>query len=244
MSKVAEIKTMMSTVDEEQKCLFDDGVGCSSGWQKTTLDNFDVRYAYPFLHDTETIEFIGKSKVMFIMRGPPGSGKSFTVQLLKQLYTNIVICSSDDFFYSEDGTYQWKLDKLEDAHESCRLKASKAVLDKMPLIAIDKTNVQLCDMKPYFSLAGRGGYTVVLVVSRTPWAFNAVQLARMNTHGVSIERVQSKIDNFEEVIPRYWGWFLNDRDSEYLRSLGLKYFNVCTQLVREFSQFLPALGNS
>ena len=61
---------------------------------------------FPFLTDDETVKHVGGSKVMFIMRGLPGSGKSTIVKLIAEKYkTNVVVCSADDHFLQEDGSY-------------------------------------------------------------------------------------------------------------------------------------------
>jgi len=207
-------------------------------------DVFDIRGAYPFLSDEKTIEYVRKSKVMFIMRGPPGCGKSSVVKLLEKLYPNVVVCSADDFFYREDGTYLREADKLGDAHTFCQQKAGQAVRDRKLHITIDNTNIRIWEMKHYFCLAQNDGYTVLLVIPQTPWAFDAQQLVQMNTHGVSFKDIKLKVEKFEEAIPCFWGWFLNDEDSTQLCTLGIKYFNDCVRLMKDFSLFLPMLGNS
>ena len=64
---------------------------------------------FPFLTDENTIRHVKKSKVMFIMRGLPGSGKSTIVKLIVKKYErNVAVCSADDHFLQEDGTYLFK----------------------------------------------------------------------------------------------------------------------------------------
>ena len=44
---------------------------------------------FPFLVDSRTIRHVEGSKVMFIMRGLSGSGKSTIVRLLQEVFVNL-----------------------------------------------------------------------------------------------------------------------------------------------------------
>ncbi|CAD7003228.1 unnamed protein product [Ceratitis capitata] len=65
------------------------------------------------------------SKVMVLLRGAPGSGKSFLaksmierlVPLNDQYTLNDFIFSSDDYFYNCSGVYKWQKTLLDQAHE-------------------------------------------------------------------------------------------------------------------------------
>ena len=63
---------------------------------------------FPFLTDPETIQWIKKNRVIFIMRGLPGSGKSTLVKAISEFYEmqDPVICSADNYFTDENGIYK------------------------------------------------------------------------------------------------------------------------------------------
>ncbi len=64
---------------------------------------------FPFLNDDNTIQHVKKSKVMMIMRGLPGSGKSTVVKAILHKYKKgAVACSADDHFLQEDGSYAFQ----------------------------------------------------------------------------------------------------------------------------------------
>ena len=65
--------------------------------------------SFPFLTDDLTQKHVIKSRVMFIMRGLPGSGKSTIVRNIRDKYqpiTDVVVCSADDYFLQE-GSYNY-----------------------------------------------------------------------------------------------------------------------------------------
>lgn len=205
------------------------------------LKDLKVSGSYLFLNDDHTVKFIRSSNVLFIMRGLPGSGKSTVVEHLKQTYPDIVVCSADSFFFREDGTYFRDDSRLSEVHDRCQAKALEAMKDNKPVV-VDNTNVRYWEMQKYFGYARQNGYITLVVIPDTPWAFDPVELAQRNSHGVPLAHIEAKKNAFDEAIPYYYGWFLNRTDSDWLKTLGIKYFNDCLNTISEFSLFLSPNG--
>lgn len=194
--------------------------------------------SYPFLGNHRTRIHIRRSKVFFIMRGLPGSGKSTTVRAIKLQYKNALVVSADNYFSLEDGSYEFSKDRLSEAHENCRKVAEQAAKKGLRHVVVDNTNIMRWEMGEYFRLAGLYNYVVLLVEPRTPWAMDAAALAAKNTHGVSEEHIRLKMKKFGPVFPVYWAWFLNECASKQLLSLGENAFNICIANVPEFSNYM------
>lgn len=142
-------------------------------------------------------------KVLILMRGVPGSGKSFlSKEILKHCLgestnPNDHIFSADNFFYDARGRYNYDRNKIPMAHEDTQRRVNaKAVQGWSPLI-IDNTNVKLWEMKPYVAFAVQNGYYVEVVQPMTPWSKKAGILAQKNSHGVPKDRIISMMDGFE-----------------------------------------------
>ena len=98
---------------------------------------------FPFLRDVHSIEFIKNSKVMFIMRGLPGSGKSVIARQIKQVYGDLaVICSADDFRVNDQGEYVWRSEEYETTHMKCRDKARQSCEHGIPVVVIGGLMIQ------------------------------------------------------------------------------------------------------
>jgi hypothetical protein len=52
----------------------------------------------PFLDASMTLDYIHMSKVMFVMRGLPGSGRPVVVQHIQSLFSDAVVCSTSEYF--------------------------------------------------------------------------------------------------------------------------------------------------
>lgn len=137
-----------------------------------------------------------QNKIFYIMRGCAGSGKS---TLAKQLAGNTgEIFASDDFFM-EDGKYNFNASKLGTAHQWNYNRIRNAIDRGVSPVIADNTNVthfDLKSLKPLVEYAIKNGYAPRIEETKTPWAFDADELFKRNTHGVPLETIQKKIQQW------------------------------------------------
>lgn len=92
-----------------------------------------------------------------IMRGLPGSGKSFYVS---NNFQGASICSADFFFTKEDGEYCFSIDLLGKAHAFCKKQFNSFLKERQPLIVVDNTNTTYKEYKWYVDRAEQNLYHV------------------------------------------------------------------------------------
>ena len=136
-------------------------------------------------------------KVLILLRGISGSGKS---TLGKQLMGDGQIFSTDDFFMQED-EYKFNPSQLGNAHQ-WNLDRTIASMGRgeSPII-VDNTIIQAWEAKRYVQAAIEHGYKVEVAEPDTPWKFDAEELAKRNTHGVSLKSIQRMINKWETLDP-------------------------------------------
>nr|XP_056714487.1 NEDD4-binding protein 2-like 1 [Euleptes europaea] len=137
------------------------------------------------------------SKSLYLLRGLPGSGKSTLARQLKREFPSAVVFSTDDYFFTEDGTYIFDPDCLEDAHKWNQKRARKAMKNGKSPVIIDNTNIHAWEMKPYVIMALENNYEVIFQEPDTRWKFNVRELARRNIHGVPKEKIQWMKEQYE-----------------------------------------------
>lgn len=127
-------------------------------------------------------------KLVTIMRGIPGSGKStYTKQ-----FPNAVICSADHYF-EKDGEYRFDKNKLGVAHHQCKMRFHAALIDGEEHVIVDNTNMTLREMEDYIMEAKFFGYPVEFVEVECP-----VEIAHArNAHGVPLEAVKRMAARFQ-----------------------------------------------
>ena len=98
-------------------------------------------------------------KVLYIVRGIPGSGKStFAKTLGGEHY------EADMFFIDGNGEYKFDGSKIKLAHEWCHDMVYMDMIKEIPKIVVSNTFTQEWEMRPYFELAKNYGYKVFSVV--------------------------------------------------------------------------------
>lgn len=133
---------------------------------------------------------------MILMRGLPGSGKSYRAKELAG--ENGVVLSTDDFFMV-DGQYKFAPKFLPAAHAWNQQNADLIMASKVETVVIDNTNTQLWEMRPYVELATKHGYDIEIRHSCTPWATDAEECFKRNTHGVPLEAIKRMRDRYQVV---------------------------------------------
>ncbi len=206
-------------------------------------DRGDPGLEFPFLVDDATIAWMTKedARVMLIMRGLPGSGKSTVVKEVLRVHDGAVVCSADDYFVQEDGEYKFDQSLLKEAHNASQQKAVEACERGVRVVVVDNTNVLRWEMGSYFKTANIRGYRVVLAEPKTPWRMDPKELAERNSHNVPEETIRKRLGEFQVVIPTYYAWFLSTRDSKALSSYGRRFLVRCLEQCADFRHDFEAI---
>lgn len=142
-------------------------------------------------------------KVMVLMRGCPGSGKSTqATNILNLCYKNVnadeFIFSADKFFINKrTGRYCYDRSKLSYAHQKVFENTQKAVQQETTPVIIDNTNILLWNMENYAKLAVNNGYWIEIVEPVTEWAWNGIELSKRTIHSVPYDKIIVMMNQYE-----------------------------------------------
>ena len=125
-------------------------------------------------------------KVLIILRGIPGCGKS---TLAEELAPVSNICTADDF-HMVDGEYVWKPENVKHAHGACQTKAANLMLEGASPIVIANTSTTVKEMGVYLMLAEKFNYTAFSVIVEN-------RHGGVSTHGVPEETLQKMKNRFD-----------------------------------------------
>jgi predicted kinase len=109
--------------------------------------------------DNNYINNFMKDKVLTILRGLPGCGKS---TFAKNIGTKAICCADD--YHMHNNLYDWKAINSTKAHEWCQRKCKRFMKIGANHIVIANTNTTEKEMKIYTYLAECFGYTVFSVI--------------------------------------------------------------------------------
>ncbi|XP_021233956.1 NEDD4-binding protein 2-like 2 isoform X2 [Numida meleagris] len=135
-------------------------------------------------------------KVLIILRGLPGSGKSTLSRVLLGCSRDGIVLSTDDYFRQQDG-YTYNAAQLGDAHDWNQKRAKQAMEQGKSPVIIDNTNTQAWEMKPYVEVALEKGYRVEFREPDTWWKFDPEELEKRNKHGVTREKIAQMLERYE-----------------------------------------------
>lgn len=132
------------------------------------------------------------NKVLVLVRGIPGSGKSTFANLV---WNNYAICEADKFFYDKEGNYNFDASKLKQAHEWCQNEVETKMKDNQnnpqfyPEIVVSNTFTQEWEMQAYFNLAKKYDYKIFSVIVEN-------RHGNTNVHGVPDDTLKKMRDRF------------------------------------------------
>jgi len=151
------------------------------------------------------------SKIVNIMRGIPGSGKSRKAGELAEIAPSRIL-TTDDFFtkkgpHFDTDDYEENFDykMLPEAHGwNLNRYAMQVIMDEeVDCLIVDNTNISIAEIAPYYQLATAFGWEARIYTVVCGWKVAADR----NTHGVTVETVRRmalSLDAEERNFPPWW----------------------------------------
>jgi predicted kinase len=134
-------------------------------------------------------------KILYIVRGIPGSGKSTFAK--KLVGHDFLVCEADKYFVDkETGEYKFDFTKIKEAHKFCQDLVETYMKDSLVNdqfyreIAVSNTFTQEWEMEHYMEFAKKYGYTVFTLVVEN-------RHGGKNIHNVPEEIIEKMKQRFE-----------------------------------------------
>ena len=134
-------------------------------------------------------------KILYIVRGIPGSGKSTFAKML--VGEDFLVCEADKYFIDkETGEYNFDSTKIKEAHKFCQDTVESYMKDSLvndqfySEIAVSNTFTQEWEMEYYIELAKKYEYTVFTIIVEN-------RHGGKNVHGVPDEVLTKMRERFE-----------------------------------------------
>jgi predicted kinase len=124
-------------------------------------------------------------KILYIVRGIPGSGKSTFAKTLSDNHYE-----ADMYFLDQESNYVFDGTKIKNAHAWCFDKVKTDMAVAREKIVVSNTFTQEWEMEPYFEIAKQYGYKVFSVVAEN-------RHGGINQHGVPEDKIEQMKNRFE-----------------------------------------------
>ena len=132
---------------------------------------------------------------LMLIRGLPGSGKSTFAEMVDGRSF-----AADDFFYDEDGCYDFKPSMLQEAHQECLKAVTRAVTGGSNwnrIVMVHNTFSQRWEMEPYLALVRNRDEWQVIVADLYDAELTDEELYHRNVHDVPLEVIQKMRGRWE-----------------------------------------------
>jgi tRNA uridine 5-carbamoylmethylation protein Kti12 len=147
---------------------------------------------------------------VYILRGIPGSGKSYLAEKLIALPDDAskMIVSADHYFIAPNGEYLFNPRELPRAHSECFRHYMLMLEQEMrggrnpdDIVIVDNTNIHAWEISPYVLAAN--AWDVPYKIVNVHCSFD--DALRRQTHGVSTTAMSRMFTDFQnERLPPFW----------------------------------------
>lgn len=146
--------------------------------------------------------YMENKKIILIMIGLPGSGKSTFARHVKYDGLPKYILSQDDYLYDGFGVYKWSPQSVQKSVKWNFDRFTKAVEDESDkVIIVDNTNLKKSYIKKYAELGIKHGYQVYLIFMEED---DKKVLMKRGTHNVPESTMDKMITNFRELFIKFF----------------------------------------
>ncbi|KAH7956574.1 hypothetical protein HPB52_010674 [Rhipicephalus sanguineus] len=175
------------------------------------IDVLDI-VDFPCLVDDDTIEFLrSHGRILFLSRGPPGSGKGTVATRLHELYPGSRIYWSDKMFLTPLAPPRTK-ETLKQSHDLI----TEYMQQNAPVIINRNTNMGVWETSPYLRIAAMYGYTVIILNIDKNLILKPEVLAVTNSKGLDQSYMKNRLKQWENIYPYAMGWSPRPRDAAFL----------------------------
>lgn len=131
-------------------------------------------------------------KVLILLRGVPGSGKSTEAQrIIAAAPEGTTAHFEADMYFCRNGEYEFNPKALPEAHGWCQTQTRAALLDpRIETVVVSNTFVKKWELDPYLAMALELGVKV---------SIRRMASLYTNVHGVSQDRIQIMLDKMEDI---------------------------------------------
>ncbi|XP_054463485.1 2',3'-cyclic-nucleotide 3'-phosphodiesterase [Anoplopoma fimbria] len=186
--------------------------------------------SFALLEREQTKDALRTSRTLVVLRGLPGSGKSFLARAIADAYKGhcSIFCADDHGVKPEDPESSVEgYRALDEAVEAC----CSAGTASSGLVVVDDTNHTQDRLARLGEIAMQHHLVVVFLEPRTEWSRDPALLTKKTGRGLEVAQLEAMRVSLEEMsIPLFFGWLLLSSVQEKVRCTSMDFLKTLDTL--------------
>lgn len=182
--------------------------------------------SFALLEQEQTKTALRTSRTLVVLRGLPGSGKSFLARAISDAYKdNCALFCADDHAVKPESpeTSADGYKALDEAVVACCSAGTASSV----LVIVDDTNHTQERLATLGEIAEQHNLVAVFLEPRTEWSRDPAQLVKRSRRGLQEAQLEAMKGSFTEVsIPLYFGWFLLSSIQDKVRCTSMDFLKT------------------
>ncbi|KAM7371611.1 hypothetical protein PAMP_008829 [Pampus punctatissimus] len=186
--------------------------------------------SFALLEREQTKDALLTSRTLVVLRGLPGSGKSFLARAIAEAYKDhcSVVCADEYGVKPENPDSSAEGYKaLDEAVVACCSAGTASSV----MIVVDDTNHTQDRLTRLGEIAREHHLVAVFLEPRTEWSRDLAQLNKKSRRGLEEAQMKAMHSHLEEMsLPLYYGWFLLSSVQEKIRCTSMDFLKTLDTL--------------
>ncbi|XP_022049291.2 2',3'-cyclic-nucleotide 3'-phosphodiesterase [Acanthochromis polyacanthus] len=185
--------------------------------------------SFALLEQQQTKDALRISRTLVVLRGLPGSGKSFLARAIGDAYQDhCCVISADDHGIKPESPSADGYKALDDAVVA---RCSDAAASTSVLIVVDDTNHTQDRLARLGEIAEQNHLVAIFLQTQTQWSRDVPELSKKSKRGLQEAQLEAMKAPLEEVdLPLFFGWFLLSSVQEKVRCTSMDFLKTLDTL--------------
>ncbi|UYV67526.1 hypothetical protein LAZ67_5001117 [Cordylochernes scorpioides] len=186
----------------------------------SSKDRLEDITTFDFISKQETINFLNANgRIVFCIRGFPGSGKRHLREFMAKKYPDADIFSAKFYPLFSDKEIQ---NNRKPSHIWCEELLIEALKNGQSPIILVNSFIREFELETYFEILRAYACTIIMMDTSQVLKFGFKDLVQTTSQNLKTFYFRDRLPQWCDYVPWYTGWFLNPADSDELFRYSIK----------------------